>query len=125
MTHPVVAVYARTDNQEWRLAGHAELELPRLLSAHEDLRDVMSSLPHIGKGVAHLCWCEGGEPRSELVDIIRVGPIAAWRGSPEGVGLELEHASAAPSRHVPTPPGPGQEGFWCALFSWASFCGGG
>ncbi len=123
MTHPLVAVYARTVNGTWRLAGHADLELPRLLSAQPDLRDAIASDPEVSRGVAHLAWLEDGEQRSELIDIIRVGPIASWQGSPEGVGLELKQASGAPPRHLP--PGPGDDGFWCVLFPWASFCGGG
>lgn len=123
MTHPVIAVYARTANGTWRLAGHADLELPRLLSAHQDLREAIESDPEVSRGVAHLSWLEDDGPRSELIDIIRVGPIESWQGSPEGVGLELSRASDAPSRHLP--PGPGHDGFWCVLFSWASFCGGG
>lgn len=122
MTQLVVAVYARLANGTWRLAGHADLELPRLLSAHPDLRDAIASLPQVSAGVAHLSWLADGEPRSELIDIVRVGPIASWQGSPEGVGLELQRASEAPSRHLP--PGPGHDGFWCVLFPWASFCGG-
>ena len=122
MTQPGITVYARVGNGRWQLAGHADLELPRLLSAHQDLRETMGTLPQVSEGAAHLSWQADGEPCSELIDIVRVGLIASWQGSPEGVGLELRRASQAPSRHLP--PGPGHDGFWCMLFPWTSFCGG-
>ena len=120
MSHPVIAVYAKSGNT-WTLAGHADLLLPRMLLAHADLAAALAAHPQGFQGVAHLSWQAGGVLHSELVGIREVGPIGSWQGHVGGTGLELARPSDAPPIFIP--PGPGGEGFWCVLFPWASFCG--
>jgi hypothetical protein len=121
MSHPVVAVYARTPSGRWELAGHADLLLPRMLLADDHLAAAVAAHHMPVETVAHLSWRDGHDVSSELIDIRGVGPIGSWQGHAGGTGLELDRPSAAdPIFH---PPGPGGEGFWCVLFPWASFCG--
>ncbi|MEI2731224.1 MAG: hypothetical protein V9G08_04325 [Dermatophilaceae bacterium] len=123
MTSPIVAVYGRTDSGHWQLGGFARLELPRMLQAEADLEAAVGAHPEVSTWLAHLSWLdEQNHPRAELVEVLRMGPIASWQGSPGGLGLELAEPSTAPPLHQP--PTPGSDGFWCVLFPWASFCGG-
>jgi hypothetical protein len=121
-TPPVVTVFGLAAGGGWHFAGQARLELPRLLRALPDLEAAIATHPEVASGIAHIAWLVDGEPHAELIAIRAVGPIGTFQGDGGGTGLELVHASTAPTLHIP--PGPGSDGFWCVLFPWASFCGG-
>ena len=121
MSHPVVAVYARARGGRWELAGHADLLMPRILLADQELVTALAAHHTPVETVAHLSWMDRHEVRGELIDIVDVGPIGSWQDHDGGTGLELDRPSTGNPIFIP--PGPGGDGFWCMLFPWASFCG--
>ena len=70
MSHPVVAVYARARGGRWELAGHADLLMPRILLADQELATALAAHHTPVETVAHLSWMDRHEVRGELIDIV-------------------------------------------------------